>query len=55
MNLRAAILFFLLVSAMLLSSGCSVTPHANIGVDLTISDGKLRLRPDAHVGIYGSP
>jgi hypothetical protein len=55
MNIRAAVLFLLVVSAMVLSSGCTVTPHANIGVDLTISDGKLRLRPDAHVGIYGSP
>lgn len=55
MNIRAAVLFFLLVSAMLLGSGCSVTPHVNVGVDLTISGGKLRLRPDARVGIYGTP
>lgn len=55
MKTGSLLLLFLLMLASLLGSGCTLTPHASIGVDLTMSNGKLKLRPDAHIGVYGSP
>lgn len=47
--------FVWVILTFLLLAGCTLTPHANVGVDLRFSDGKLKLRPEAHVGVYGRP
>jgi hypothetical protein len=39
----------------LISTGCTLTPHANVGVDFYMSDGKLKARPNANVGVWGTP
>ncbi len=45
----------LLAGAVLLSSACSVSPHANMGLDVDYYNGSFHVRPEAHVGIYGRP
>ncbi len=42
-------------TALLFLSGCAVTPHANIGMDLNYYNGGFHLQPNAHVGLYGRP
>jgi len=39
----------------IIAGGCTLTPHANVGVDFYMNDGKLRARPTADVGVYGRP
>ena len=46
---------FLLLVLGLISTGCTVTPHANVGVDFHMQDGKIRARPNANVGVWGTP
>jgi len=55
MNLRKSILFAVVLLSTLLMTGCNVTPHANVGVDLTMQNGKLKLHPNANIGVYGTP
>lgn len=43
------------LALLALENGCSVTPHANLGVGLDYSNGSFRLRPHASVGVYGRP
>lgn len=42
------------VSVLLIAS-CSVTPHANVGLDVDFRNGDLKVRPTAHVGLSGRP
>lgn len=51
MNVR--FLFLLLIGLLL--AGCTITPHANVGLSLRYSDGHLKLRPEANIGVYGRP
>jgi len=55
MNLQKKLfLLFALLMTMFMTA-CKVTPHANVGVDLTMQNGKLKMRPNANVGVYGHP
>ncbi|GAB3093693.1 hypothetical protein G8770_22610 [Aestuariicella hydrocarbonica] len=49
------VLLALGLGALLLLSGCSVTPHANLGLDVNYYNGGFHVRPEAHVGISGRP
>ena len=51
-NLFLVMLFLAITS---LFSGCTLTPHANVGVNFHMSDGKLKATPNANVGVYGRP
>jgi len=44
-----------LLALGLLLAGCSLTPHANVGVNFHMSDGKLKATPNANVGVYARP
>ena len=55
MKTSTKLMTILLVLIGLISTGCTVTPHANVGVDFRMSDGQLRVRPNANVGVWGSP
>lgn len=41
--------------ALLMTAGCSITPHANVGLDLNYYGGGFHVQPTAHVGISGRP
>lgn len=47
-------MLLLLTLGSLLTS-CTLTPHANVGVDFHMSNGKIKARPNAEVGVYGRP
>ncbi|GEM_PF-1527581 len=53
-HLKPILFLFLLISTLVLS-GCTLTPHANVGVDLTMQNGKLKLHPNANIGVWGTP
>lgn len=48
-------LMVLSVTGILALSGCTVTPHANLGLDLNYYNGSFHVEPTAHVGVYGRP
>lgn len=35
--------------------GCTITPHANVGVGLNYHGGSFHLNPYAGVGLWGRP
>ena len=43
-------LTFLAIASLL--SSCTLTPHANVGVDLHMNNGKLKAKPHADIGVY---
>lgn len=45
----------LLGSLLVFSAACSLTPHANVGLNLDYYGGGFHLRPSAEIGVYGRP
>ncbi|GEM_PF-3884244 len=52
---RLAFRLVLLLGLPLLWAGCSVTPNANVGLDLDYYNGKFHVRPTASIGVTGRP
>lgn len=48
-------LMVLSLTGILALSGCTVTPHANLGLDMNYYNGSFHIEPTAHVGVYGRP
>ena len=51
-NLFLALTFLAIASLL---SGCTLTPHANVGVNFHMNDGKLKAKPHADIGVYVRP
>jgi hypothetical protein len=47
--------WLVLGTLFILSTACSLTPHANIGLNLDYYGGEFHVRPSAQVGVYGRP
>jgi len=47
--------WLLLLGLLLLSAACTLTPHANVGLNLDYANGGFHVRPSAEVGVWGSP
>lgn len=43
------------LAGLWLTTGCSVTPHANLGVGVNFYNGSFHLNPHANIGVYGRP
>jgi len=43
------------LAVLLLVAGCTLTPHANVGIGLSYSGGSFHVNPGASVGVYGRP
>ena len=53
--IRILVRIFPLALFAVLLSGCVITPHANIGMDLNYHGGEFHLQPTAHIGVSGRP
>lgn len=49
------IIWLLLAGVFMLGSACTLTPHANVGLNLDYYGGEFHVRPSAEIGIHGRP
>lgn len=54
-SFRRILLLLLASLGLALTTGCTIRPHANVGLDLNYYGGKFHLDPNVSVGITGYP
>ncbi|MDF3129399.1 hypothetical protein P0Y35_09350 [Kiritimatiellaeota bacterium B1221] len=53
---KSRLIKWLILAAFLtLGSACTLTPHANVGLNMDYYGGSFHVRPTAEVGVSGRP